>query len=443
MSTQAKLVAINLKHLYQRRGCWLYYLYILIPIMGSFVGIMELSFEGGVHLDYNLPNAFISMLFLAFFANMLAAKVVGDTLRFVVGCPISVCLPGFSEVPAKIIAVIGLLVNLGYVGILVATTGQFFYALVFIFAFGIFAYINFTAAMLMCFNAAGLLLSFGFILISWFIAGTCEPAGFWRFFEMHSLWISAIVLVMCWRQLKNIDARRITEKLCGGLDESAVREDEKQNRCHDNFMAGDFWEKLMNLSRSQSVKYAIGFAMARTGHILNKWRIVHVMCLCYVLFACYTNLAPLLFMYIFGFSTSINMTAILGCGRMERLKGALLGSLIYTVIVTMCCFLIILASVVFGTFMPSISLPWIKEVIVFEPLEFRYAAVIFFSAPAIVISEIWSQTGPLFPLVFLFMMLKIIFGGDISLILPTLLLYAACYLLVFRYLLKADLKFAR
>ncbi len=164
MSTQAKLIAINLKHFYQRRGCWFYYLILFFVILPPFLAFTGFSHDAnGFHLSAGEPRSILSsMLFLSFFLNMLGGMLAGDLVRSVAARTFSTCLPGYKRLPAITIAIMGLIVNVGYTALVILGASHLFYSIVLIFSLGIFVYVNMAVVVLKSLNPAAF---FGFSVV--------------------------------------------------------------------------------------------------------------------------------------------------------------------------------------------------------------------------------------------------------------------------------------
>ena len=95
------ILTANLKHLYQRRGVWLWYLVIMcqIPMIYSFFLARD-----GRYLGY---------LVLSFLSGAIAASIQKEILSK----PFSFCLPGHNEIPRRFILWVGVVLNglLGFV----------------------------------------------------------------------------------------------------------------------------------------------------------------------------------------------------------------------------------------------------------------------------------------------------------------------------------------
>jgi len=89
------ILAANLKHLYQRRGAWLWYFIILgqTPII-----YLSIRSKAGRYLGY---------LLISYFSGM----IVGSLQKEISSKPFSFCLPGHSEIPRRFIFWVGVVLN--------------------------------------------------------------------------------------------------------------------------------------------------------------------------------------------------------------------------------------------------------------------------------------------------------------------------------------------
>ena len=95
------ILAVNLKHLYQRRGLWLWYV-ILLCQFGAVVLPMKLK-----------DPRFMGYLIISFLSGMVAGFVQVEILNK----PFAFCLPGHRLIPRRFIMLVGAVVNglLGFV----------------------------------------------------------------------------------------------------------------------------------------------------------------------------------------------------------------------------------------------------------------------------------------------------------------------------------------
>lgn len=448
MSRQMNIITNNLKHFYQRPICWLCYLFLPMFAAVIFAGIMKLSFQGGVHFDYKPSDVFGPTLFMSSMINMSVAMFTVGLIGTVAARPFSVCLPGYKRVPVKIITGIGLLLNFTYVGAFVIAAGQFFNSFIFIFAFGMFIYANAATLGLRCINPVIFLASVVVTAVFGIVARHIGLNVLWQFLQVNALWISIIVLVACWLILAGIDAAQIAAKLSAAQTQAASDEMMKQGRRFE-LSISDVLQKLMNLSNSHSLKYGFGFAMAGLGSMTINLSFLLFISILVTVF-CYSHdrwpLMAIIFFssYFYSLETSIRMPLLLTCGRKERLKGIILGSLIYTVILTAVCFFGIFWAKILGTFMPPITLPLFGEAADFVTPQFRYLILIFFLTPMVMILfAIYGSYSLYFSMLMIPMTgIVMIINGFLS-ILPLIVIYAILYFVVRRRLLRFDLKFAR
>jgi len=482
MSSQVKLLAVNLKHFYQRRGCWFYYLVFLFMVVFPVLNILGISLRGGVRLSYDPQKMLGPILFLWFFLNMLTGMLAGDLVRSVAVKPFSVCLPKYKRIPAKIIAIMGLAVNLSFTWLVMAGAQYFFSSILIVFSLGMFIYVSFAIMVLKSLNPSVFFGFFGFMGLYGFIAGTQLMNSVWTFFEANSLWISAVLLAVCWWWLRNLNAVRIAEKLCDvpTLDMFSIWNTDKAKRVAEyriakrndrlGFGIAALLEKLMRSTSARSVKYGIGLAITGCGFtVVNMWSILGLLFI--VVIFCYMpvegNLVKIMLFIMPAFSVMQLSNAgripmLVGCGRKERAGGAIIAGLIYTAIMTAGLFLVVSVSLLLDTFMPSFTIIDSSNnadvAVNFEPLKFRYITILFFTMPIMyAISVINIRFGlvvllVLFQLVIgIFVASKVLNAGylDIlqsspSLLIPLLiLLCVVSCLIIRRHFLKADFRSLR
>ncbi len=470
MSTQAKLIAINLKHFYQRRGCWFYYLFFLFVIAFPILNIAGISFRGNIRLSNDPQEMLVRILFLCFLMNMFAGMLTGDLVRSVAVRPFSVCLPGHRQIPTKIIVIMGLLVNISFAGLLAAGAQHFFSSIVLVFSLGMFIYVSFAITVLKSLKPRAGVSFFGFFGLYGFM---------WALFEMNSLWISAVLFAVCWWWLRKLDTVRIAEKLCDvpTLDMFSIWNTEEAKRVdkyriakrNDRLGFGivALLEKLMRSTSARSVKYGLGLAVTGCGfRVVNIWSILGLLFV--VLIFCYMPVEVILvkimlfIMPVFsviGLSNAGRIPMLVGCGRKERAVGSIIAGLIYTVLIAVQLVLMVLLTVLSDKIMPDISFAFMNGFVLdFEPLKFRYIIVVFFTMPIVyAFSLISARLGFAASFFVIYGVMGVIvaenalraeYGYVLAsypalLILPLILLCGVSYLTIRRHFLTADLKFAR
>ena len=94
------ILTVNLKHLYQRRGLWLVYVFLGLLVFAGIAEAMDKHAAGKGKFIILVASA----LFVGFLSVTLAAEVVNK--------PFSYCLPGHRKVPRKFIFSAGVVANL-------------------------------------------------------------------------------------------------------------------------------------------------------------------------------------------------------------------------------------------------------------------------------------------------------------------------------------------
>ena len=98
------VLTANLKHLYQRRGAWFWYLVILFWIPMIYSPLFARDARAERYLGY---------LLISYFSGLIAGSVQKEILSK----PFSFCLPGHNEIPRRFIFWVGVVINglLGFV----------------------------------------------------------------------------------------------------------------------------------------------------------------------------------------------------------------------------------------------------------------------------------------------------------------------------------------
>ena len=93
------ILTVNLKHLYQRRGLWLVYLFLGLVVFAAIVAPFDEPEAG--------KGRYIGFVVLAFLIGFLAAALQIEVLTK----PVSYCLPSHGKMMRKFIFVVGVVVN--------------------------------------------------------------------------------------------------------------------------------------------------------------------------------------------------------------------------------------------------------------------------------------------------------------------------------------------
>ena len=100
------LLAVNLKHYYQRRGLWLWYLFILSQ-SAIWVNSLLDGRKSGSFFESNNRAIFFGYAMVTFFPGC----VIGTMLKETISKPFSFCMPGHREVSRKVVFLIGSVVS--------------------------------------------------------------------------------------------------------------------------------------------------------------------------------------------------------------------------------------------------------------------------------------------------------------------------------------------
>ena len=196
------ILAANLKHLYQRRGAWFWYLVILvmIPTMAF------INSESGRYLGYLLTSYLVGFL-------------VGAVQKEILSKPFSFCLPGHTGIPRRFIVWVGVVINalLGFVFIFHLGLG---YPSVFLVVLA-----GATAGMVVHLLCAGLMLfNLEKNILVWFLI----PIGLYGYFSKWDLIVQEVIvrspliatslgLLSCWLAWNWLGRESLRRKYCGKM----------------------------------------------------------------------------------------------------------------------------------------------------------------------------------------------------------------------------------
>ncbi len=312
-----------------------------------------------------------------------------------------------------------------------------------------------------------------------FVAGAPFTEVLFYYLEANSLWLSAVLLAVSWWMLKRINVVRISEKLCDvpTMDMFSVWNMEKAKRVAEyraakrkdslGFGIAALLEKLMRASSTRSVKYGYGLAIIGCGFtVINLWTLLAWLPL--IIFFCYIpveGFAVRMILFIIPaffplqLANAARIPLLCACGRKERLKGALLGGLVYAALITASLFVMVLMTVVLDSFMPSFTAPFHNDVVLdFQPLKFRYIMIVFFTMPIVyAFSTISPRIGLAASVFAMYCVIGVMFAEKILraeyshvlasypalLILPLILICGVSYLIMRRQFLRCDFKGSR
>ncbi|MFI4910544.1 MAG: hypothetical protein ACIAQZ_02625 [Sedimentisphaeraceae bacterium JB056] len=480
MIGEAKLLCLNLRHLYQRRGCWFYYLFLAVCVLPMIIAaFLGSAFKDGNNLGstrfrFVLPQ----MMFLSFFLNMFTGMLAGNLVRSVVTKPFSVCLPRYKNIPPVMIGIMAGAVNLIYVGIFTAGTLHFSYSSIFVFSIGVFIYINMAVIVLKSLNPAAFFGFYGFIGFYGFVAGTPLQESITNMLEANSLWLSAVLLGICLLQLICFNSVRLTEKMADTpcVDIFSVWNTQKAKRMMEykaakkreksRFEPFSLFEKLFNLRLRQSVRSGIGLVMLGMGNIPSNLLWGFFFWLLFVIVLCYFpllggDMARLMFFalpaaFVVQLAHATRLPLLLNCGRKERFEASIWAGILYIFIIAIFLVLIVLFSIVIDGFMPSFTLTVHKGFTLdYNPLRFQYILVVFLTIPAIYAVSIKNaKLGMIVYMVMLYMMVGIMVASKYLpedyrimfakhpglLVLPLSMLGLVSYLIIRNHFIRSDLK---
>lgn len=158
MANELKLIAINLKHLYQRRVCWIIYIFFLLVAIFPASTILTNNNKG----SFDVSNQIILIIFFSIMMNMFWGMIVGDIIRTVALSPLAICLPGYKKIPIKIIKLTAIIINIIYAGT-IAYLDRFSGGILFIFTIGLLTFSGFASIAIKTKNPGAMFGFFGFL----------------------------------------------------------------------------------------------------------------------------------------------------------------------------------------------------------------------------------------------------------------------------------------
>ncbi|MFH1614639.1 MAG: hypothetical protein ABIG61_06115 [Planctomycetota bacterium] len=274
------ILTANLKHLYQRRGAWLWYVLILCQTPLLLMPVFLTKFDR--YLGYLI-------------ASLMTGILAGGLQKDILTKPFSFCLPGHRRIPRAFIFWIGCVVNLllgclflGYPGlgfpyVLLVVLASGFVGLI-VYFYGV--YVSFQAVPT---PAGGLspLVIFGAVFLKWDIILQNiiinQPTV--------TILVSALICIWVWRLLgRDFLARKYCGKLIMGMLDSWNRtkiEKYKQARADRNMTESKvkFFEKLQEFFLGKMERYGFlnrgryiwGNIYMVFGKFFGFWNIWHVL----------------------------------------------------------------------------------------------------------------------------------------------------------------------
>ncbi len=366
------ILTVNLKHLYQRRGLWLVYVFLGLLVFAGIAEAMDKHAAGKGKFIILVASA----LFVGFLSVTLAAEVVNK--------PFSYCLPGHRKVPRKFIfsagVVANLLVSLIFVLYPGLGWGQWIPVICSVFFAGLVFY---WIGVLSAFGVRNSGVWIGFL--PWLIIGG-------GFFDLH-ITIERIIVenplgvtllgafssIAAWIWLGNVDLAR---RYCGvpwvGLFDAWNRD---KTQKYKQLRASVKWDKLKNhpkpwverffLGKMNKCdylgtgRYIWGGLYTTYGIVLSQWKAVVLSGVFIVLlmlcFLCYMRQTTFMLFFMPGFMIMYMRTPLyssmpISGGRNERLYTTM--TLVATTAVLITALVTVMAalSVALTAIMPDITL---------------------------------------------------------------------------------------
>ncbi|MFI4910543.1 MAG: hypothetical protein ACIAQZ_02620 [Sedimentisphaeraceae bacterium JB056] len=460
MSSQLTLLAVNIKLILRFSRFRIHYLALLLPAM-VFSAIY-------FAVENNRPTILIGAI-TSFVNNIVFAFIVSDLIKDVASKPISVSLPGYRELPVKIVLVMGVLINLLHCTLLVVANGGVTWPIITVFAFGVFVYANLTVLALRCMSFF-ILLGSGAALFGVlnFIDGYSidEKA---LFFQSNGPWMSVAMLAASWWMISKVnymlipkiiqswELEQLYEQLSDdesdeGFDKESEVYAEKESE-RSGFRMYDFLHGLMERSDSAAVKYALAITMESVAFIsISPGKVIIALLVLIIISA--MDMATMfsikfLAVVIMFYNTTnaavsvVRCPLLLTCGRRERLKGVLLAGVFYSTIITL---LFLMAGLIIAGLNGLFALNnsgWLGDKMwIHYMLQFKYFVAMFFLCLILFMSCVINLKRGHFVLTIALMISPWVYFTEsiLKIIIYGLILYSVLCLVAWRCFLKHDRK---
>lgn len=199
------ILTANLKHLYQRRGAWFWYLYLvcLTPVF-VIMGVTSTS------------KRFMGYLFISFFSSMIVTSIQKEILSK----PFSFCMPGHNLIPHKVFFRVGVVLNvlLGFLFMLHPGI-EFTSVILVVAAASVVGMLVYLMSVYLHFKD---LQKYGFL---WFVLVAGVYAAVfkkWDVVVQEAIVNSPLVVIssgvlLCWGAIKLVDIESIRRTSCGKM----------------------------------------------------------------------------------------------------------------------------------------------------------------------------------------------------------------------------------
>lgn len=417
---------VNLKHFYQRRGLWLWYLFLFPWLFFAF--FFQFFFRSHRH-EY---ESYVGFFFLSFFVGVITA----DLQRDVLAKPFSFCLPKHRSMPKHLIFGIGSIVNL-LVGIIFFGNREplFPHDLLVILAAGFVGMIFYLLAVRLVFvfrtgAFIGPILAFIWV-IPMVLSQYNRPAEY--IIISHPLWPIMAGIITCRIAWKWLEGDALARKHCGdvrmGLADAwnvaKMRKYQQKQYAQmlskgrpsiSDSLEGFFLTRMETCASFSKYRAVLGNLYIMLGRLFGgpRWvwtlttplLIVMILSLGYFangIMSNYVFLSPAFMVFYLDLVPHRNI--LLPLGRTEKYYTAVASGFVITVMVTLLFAMLAAMSVLLGPMLPDI--PWKGATYAYYAMDVRQSYIGLFLMPiALVIGTLFpNRRLPLF----LFM------GGAVSL----------------------------
>lgn len=414
------ILTINLKHLYQRRGLWLVYVFLGFLVFFSIaVSFKELAVGQG---------RFIGLVVLAFVIGLIVALLPIEVLNK----PFSYCLPGHRKIPKRFIFWVGVVVNFFgsllfimypdlYSGQLVLvvcsafSAGLIFYWLGVGFAFGVRNSVAFIGLWPFIMLVGGF---FGLhVIIELAIVG--NPFG------VILVGILSSVLVWFWLGDEGWARRYCAVPWIGFFDvwnrdgsfkiRAAVKWDKLKQ--HPNPWVETFFLGRMNRHDYVNAgRYIWGGLYTTFGVALSQWKAAFsgaFLALVIVCFLGYMNSWIINILFIMSGMMFAQMrlpvysSMLISGGRNERYRCAVVLVVAATLLITVLVTIIAVSSVPLATVLPDITLR--GRTFIFQPMNIKLFFVPLFMIPIVFTVQLFFYRKPMFMMLLIMIVFFMLF----------------------------------
>ena len=421
------ILTANLKHLYQRRGVWFWYLIILcqLPVIYIFL--------------FARTERYLGYLIISYFIGLVA----GSMQREILSKPFSFCLPGHSEIPRRFIFRVGIVVNglLGFVfmfypglefpsAVLAVLAGSIVGVMVYLF----FAYVTFCN-----YQNNNIIAPFFFITAF---------AGFYFKWDMivqkmivtSPLIVTSSGLLLCWFIWRWLGRESLSRKYCGKMaigvfdgwnkekmlkfQQIKLAEKDKKKSGSMRISSGAERFFVSRISRAEtgslqqyiwgSLYKSFGTIVSQRRHEWMKFLIFILPALC---FLCYIPVGvknAIFFLPVMMFA-AINLwvysSLSVSGGRRQRFWSALTLAVTTGIFVTVAAVLLAMSTQLLARIMPQLTVR--GQEYTFEALNLNFSVVPFLLIPVALTIGLIFHKKPILHMLLVMVIFQILFAFSI------------------------------